>query len=237
MPAETALLEARNLQLYRGRSPVLRSISLRLAAGERLGLLGLNGAGKSTLLHVLAGIGGVNAGHVRLQGIDLYRDGGAHTRLGLVPDLPALPMDMTTEQWLRFCARMQGVEAQAVPARVANLLARFELGHMRHCLPGQLSRGQQQRLSLARALLHRPDVLLLDEPGNGLDPVQAARIRQHLATLENTGMIIASHLGEDLALCDRILLLHQGRIQREIPADRLGDGGLLQALREMPCPS
>ncbi len=234
MAADTALLEARNLQLRRGRTPVLRSVSLRLAAGERLGLLGLNGAGKSTLLHVLAGIRRPDAGEVRLQGANLYREAHAHTRLALVPDLPALPMDMTTNQWLCFCARMQGVATARIQAVVDALLTRFELQALRQCLPRQLSRGQQQRLSLARALLHQPSVLLLDEPGNGLDPVQAAQIRQDLATLENTGMIIASHLLEDLALCDRVLLLRQGRIEREIPADSLGEK---QPLREVLCPS
>ncbi len=236
MPTAKVLLEARALHVQRGRQAILHDIHLSLQPGERLGLLGLNGAGKSTLLHTLAGIHPPTRGMVRLQGQDIYRHASARTRIALLPDEPALPLDMTLRDWLLFCARMLGLRGDAARQAVETQLARFDLAGLRHCLPRQLSRGQQQRLSLARALLQPPAVLLLDEPTNGLDPLQAEAIRHDLQTRTgDTGMILASHLREDLALCQRVLLLADGRIQCELPTEALENTPLREHLEASPC--
>ncbi len=234
MSADTLLL-ADNLCYRRRRHTLLHGVSLYLRPGERLGLLGLNGAGKSTLLHILAGILRPRAGEVRLQGMPIQQ-ATARARIGLVTDQPALPTDMTVLAWLRFCARMQGLKhAQARQAAEEQLHA-FALAPQAHCLPQQLSRGQQQRLSLARALLHRPALLLLDEPGNGLDPLQAATLRRLLRdNLGQAGLILASHLPEDLALCHRVLLLADGRIRAELSAEQLQQRPLRHWLEAGSC--
>lgn len=236
MPAAKVLLEARALRVQLGRQTILNDINLKLRPGERLGLLGLNGAGKSTLLHTLAGIHPPQQGRVLLESQDLYRHGSARERIALVPDEPALPWDMNLQDWLLFCARMLGLRGPAARQAVETQLGRFDLIDLRRCLPRQLSRGQQQRLSLARALLHQPAVLLLDEPGNGLDPLQAHEVRHFLRTQAGeTGMIVASHLREDLALCQRVLLLADGQIRHELTAEALNNTPLCEHLENIAC--
>ena len=235
--AESApLLQAQRLGLQRGGRVLLHGVDLHLRRGERLGLLGLNGAGKSTLLHALAGQQRPYQGTVRLLGADLYGRHPPLSRLSLVTECPPAVGDMTCRQWLLFCARMQGLSRAEAQQSVQVQVERYALQDRVNCLPAQLSRGQQQRLSLARAALHEPELWLLDEPCNGLDPLQARRIRAYLRALdEQAGLIIASHLAEDLALCHRILLLRDGRIRARWDADTFRQQPAHHWLEAEPC--
>jgi ABC-2 type transport system ATP-binding protein len=200
-------------KLY-GDFTAVDGLTFRVPAGEVLGLVGPNGAGKTTTLRCLAGIIAPTRGTVRVAGFDLAREPLAAKRaLAFVPDEPQLFDYLTVVEHLRFTARLYGV-ADA-ERRVDPLLAELELGDKRDALPGELSRGMRQKLAIACALLHRPRVLLLDEPLTGLDPVGIRRMKRTIAARAHDGaaVILSSHLLHLVEeLCTRLLIIQRGRL-------------------------
>ena len=194
---------------------VLCELALELRRGEVLGLLGVNGAGKSTTLRVIAGVLAPDSGSVRLDGTDLY-DAPERARrgIGYLPERAPLHAELSVSEYLGFCARLRGLDRAAARTAVAREIARCDLGEVRHRLVGQLSKGFQQRVGLAQALLHAPSLVVLDEPASGLDPVQAVRMRELVRGLrEQQGVILSTHqLAEAQAACDRVAILHGGRL-------------------------
>ncbi len=219
------LLQARDLRL----PPRLDGLSLRLRRGETVGLLGVNGAGKSSLLAALAGVLPGVRGQVRVADAPMGR--AARRRIGWLPQRPPLYPELTVEENLRFFAGLRG---DADRRRQDALLERFELTALRRRLAGRLSGGERMRLGLACVLAHRPDILLLDEPTAGLDPLQAERLRAHIGEIAGErAVLIASHLLPDIErLCDRALLLHRGRIVAEQALD--GDDRVLARFARPP---
>ncbi len=206
-----AALEATNLRFHYHRQPALDGISLRLNAGETLGLLGPNGAGKSTLLHVLSGLLRPAAGNVELDGKDLHRHPELRRRIGYLPARPPLYDDLTPREQLGFAARLHHLtDAESL---IENTIERCEIGAVARRRNGQLSKGYRQRVGLALALLHQPKILLLDEPGDGLDPLQMRHFHQLLRSFAaETAIILSSHnLAEVKALCDQLLIIDRGR--------------------------
>jgi ABC-2 type transport system ATP-binding protein len=230
MTATPALLELDRISRRLGGRPVLHAVSFRLARGDVLGLLGVNGAGKSTTLAIIAGVLEPDAGSIRLDGQDAVDAARARRdRIGWVPETVPLWPELTVTEALDACGRLRGLARPARRAACERELARLELEGVARRLCGQLSLGQQRRVGLAQALLHEPDLLVLDEPGNGLDPLQTAQLRNLLGKLAPTrGIILSSHdLAEVEAMCNRVVILHAGRVRHDAALD--GQPGQLDA--------
>jgi heme ABC exporter ATP-binding subunit CcmA len=207
------LLEARGLQRSFGRVRVLRGVDLSLGPGETLAVIGPNGAGKTTLLRLLAGFMRPSAGEIRLLGQRLGRDSNDLRRvIGLLSDQSLLYDDLTLLENLTFTARLYRLERP--PARAVAALESAGLSDRAHDLPRRLSRGLLQRAAIARALIHSPRVLLLDEPFTGLDASAADRLRADLTERVAQGLglvVVTHHLAEVWSLASRVAVLVAGR--------------------------
>jgi ABC-2 type transport system ATP-binding protein len=230
MAEKGALLELDRVSRRLGGRPVLDEVSFTLQRGEVLGLLGVNGAGKSTTLAIIAGVLAPDAGKVRIDGRDVTDDlRTSRGRIGWVPESVPLWPELTVVEALDASGRLRGMTRNARRAAIERELARFELTDMAKRLCGLLSLGQKRRVGLAQALLHEPDLLVLDEPGNGLDPVQAAQLRAQIGSLSpNRGIVLSSHdLAEIEAMCNRVVVLHEGSVRHD--AQLAGEQGRLDA--------
>lgn len=212
-PGGVALIEVERFSKLYGDFVAVQELSFRVGAGTILGLVGPNGAGKTTTLRSLAGIIRPSGGTIRMAGHDLAANPVAAKRaLAWVPDEPALFEYLTVEEHLRFVARLYGV-ADA-EERAGPLLDELELGGKRGSLPGELSRGMRQKLAIACGLLHRPRVLLLDEPLTGLDPAGIRRMKRTILqrASEGAAVVLSSHLLHLVEeLCSHILVMQRGR--------------------------
>ncbi len=234
------LLEA--TQLHRRLSPdaQIESISLSLQRGDVLGLLGLNGAGKSTTLKMLSGTLVPDSGEVKISGYSMRDEPlAARQRIGYLPDTPPLYTEMRVRAYLQLCAKLRRVNKAQIPEKVETVLSQCDLHSVERQRIGQLSKGFRQRVGLAQALVHEPDVLLLDEPSNGLDPNQMQGMRRIIKEAgSKRAVIFSTHLlNEAQAVCNRIAVVHQGRLIHE--ADVTGDNQQLEELftnliREQP---
>ena len=205
-------------------------LSFRVPAGEVVGLVGANGAGKTTTLLILAGALRPDAGQVTVAGHDLATQPlEAKRLLGFVPDEPELFDYLTVEEHLRFMARLYGVVD--IDRRLPALLAELELTDRRRSLPGELSRGMRQKLALGCAFFHDPQVLLLDEPLTGLDPVGIRRMKDAIRSkaAAGTAVLLSSHqLDVVRELCTRVIVLGHGKVLAQgSPAEIAGRGGAL----------
>lgn len=201
----------------RGRHvAALRGVSFTCAPGEVLGLLGRNGAGKTTTLRILATILSPTSGTARVMGHDVVAD-GAHVRrsLGFLTGDTRLYDRLSPEEALRYFGRLQGLDGDALRRRIADLSDRFDLGPLLGRRIGTLSTGQKQRVSLARALLHDPRVVVLDEPTTGLDILGARETLDLVGSLRDEGrtVLFSTHiLSEVERLCDRVAVIEAGRL-------------------------
>ncbi|MGD9601660.1 MAG: ABC transporter ATP-binding protein [Gammaproteobacteria bacterium] len=209
------LLIAQHLARRYGARVAVEDVTLRLERGEVLGLLGLNGAGKSTTLRMLAGVLAPHRGTVTLHGCDLARAPLAAKRhLGYLPEIPPLFPDATVDEYLAFCARLHAVPAARVAASVARARARCHLQDVGTRVIRNLSKGFQQRVGIAQAIVHEPAVLILDEPTVGLDPAQIREVRELVRALRDEhAVLLSTHLlNEAESTCSRVAILHEGRI-------------------------
>lgn len=207
-------VEVKGLSKYFGPRPALRGIDLRIAKGEFLAIFGPNGAGKTTLIRILATLLRPTAGTARVAGKDLRRDGEAiRSLLGFVSHQPLLYENLTAAENLRFFGRLYSVAE--LEARIPERLEEVGLSHRQHDLVRTYSQGMQQRLAIARALLHDPALLLLDEPYSGLDPQAVERLQQVLASLarQNKTVLLATHnLEQGWEISHRLAILAKGRV-------------------------
>ncbi|MEY4767884.1 MAG: hypothetical protein RL637_523 [Pseudomonadota bacterium] len=210
-----ALLEAQHLYRYYGRYCAVEDLSLELHAGEVLGLLGVNGAGKSTTLQMFSGTLAPNKGKVILNNKDLfYQPLLAKQFLGYLPQQPPLYYDLTVIEFLSYCAQLHQIHSSKLNEYVDIALQRCGLTEVRKRLIKELSKGYQQRLGIAQAIVHQPPVIIFDEPTVGLDPIQVSDIRQLIQSLSaDHGIILSSHiLSEIQACCTRVLIIDQGKL-------------------------
>jgi heme exporter protein A len=218
-----------------GPHPVLRGVSLHVGRGEFLTLVGPNGAGKTTLLRILATLGRPTGGEVRVGGWSLPQAADrVRPHLGLISHQPLLYAELTAEENLRFFARMYGLVNPA--ERIDEVLESVDLSDRRHDPVGEFSRGMQQRLAIARAILHRPEVLLLDEPYTGLDQSAAAMLDEVLHAVATAGrtVVMTTHdLARGLATCDRIAILARGQIAFQAGRDEVGQDGFRQVYEQV----
>lgn len=228
MADQAALLQLDRVSRRLGGRPVLREVSFRLQRGEVLGLLGVNGAGKSTTLAIIAGVLAPDGGTVQVDGCAVDGGRSARNRIGWVPESVPLWPELSVREALDASGRLRGMARAARRAAIERELARFELTGLARRLCGLLSLGQKRRVGLAQALLHGPDLLVLDEPGNGLDPLQAQQLREAIASLSpGRGIILSSHdLAEVEAMCGRVVVLHEGSVRHDA---RLAGAGRLEA--------
>ncbi len=208
------MIEIHNLTKSFGPRAALKGVDLSMETGDFVALMGPNGAGKTTLLRVIATLTRPTSGTVRIAGLDPTREGEAvRRRIGFLSHRTLLYNDLTAEQNLRFYARMY--ELDTAEERIDELIERVDLTLRRRDLVRTFSRGMKQRLAVARAVLHRPDVLLLDEPYTGLDPGAADVLTDLLLNLAGEGcaILLTTHNFErGLTMAQRVLMLRLGRI-------------------------
>ncbi|TLM74807.1 MAG: ABC transporter ATP-binding protein, partial [Actinobacteria bacterium] len=228
----SAAIEVRELTRAFGLRRALDAVSFELPPGAFLSIFGPNGAGKTTLLRVLSTLQTASSGEASVLGLDVREDAVAlRGRIGLISHNPLLYPDLSAEENLVFFADMYGVDG--APARVREILADVELDHRRHDLVRSFSRGMLQRLSIARALLHRPEVLFLDEPYSGLDPHAMdvfdsliARIRER-----HTFVMVSHDLAKGLELCSHALILAAGKVVLFEPREGIDEAEFAELYR------
>jgi len=209
------LLSVQGLEHRYGTYQALAGIDLRLERGEVLGLLGPNGAGKTTCLQILSGNLAPTSGDVEVLGLDLIRSPRrAKRHVGYLPERPPLYSDMRVDEYLRYCARLRGVPPRQRAEAVEHAKARCGLADTGSRPILKLSKGYRQRMGVAQAIVHAPDLVILDEPTEGLDPVQIREVRELIRTLAaDCGLILSSHiLSEVQAVCSKVLILREGRV-------------------------
>ena len=211
----SSLISVNNLTRRYGDFCAVNNISFELAAGDILGFLGPNGAGKSSTMQMLSGNLAPTLGEIRINGIDLLDNPKvAKASLGYLPETPPLYKEMTVTEFLLYCGRLHKLEKHTLANACDSAIERCGLTDVRQRLIGNLSKGYQQRVGIAQAILHSPAVIILDEPTVGLDPIQIIEIRNLIKTLgETQGIILCTHiLPEVQAVCNRVQIINQGEI-------------------------
>ena len=213
-----------------GALKALDAVSLTVAAGEFVALLGPNGAGKSTLFQILSGLFVPDDGTVRIDGRDIRHDAvPALAGLGIVFQQPTLDLDLTVRGNLRFHARLHGLSRRTTTDRIALELERLGLAEQINATARTLSGGNRRRIELARALLHRPTILLMDEPTVGLDPASRRDLGIHVRRLcaeQGLGVLWATHLVDEAEAADRVIVLDRGHVLQDgEPAELVGRTG------------
>ena len=209
------MIEVQHLTKRYGRITAVNDISFRVERGEILGFLGPNGAGKTTTMRILTGYMPASEGKAIVAGFDVFdQPVEAKRRTGYLPETPPLYPDMSIAEYLDFVARIKGVPGNERRQRVKDVMARVRIDDMAHRLTGKLSKGYKQRVGLAQALIHNPDVLILDEPTAGLDPKQIIETRQLIKQLAGDHTIILSThiLPEVSQTCQRVVIINQGKV-------------------------
>lgn len=220
-------IDAERLVRRFGSFEALAGVDLRIEPGEIFGLLGANGAGKTTFIRCITGWLVPTSGRVRVDGISpTDHPDAVHERLGFVPETSRLYPDLRVRGFLRFIGGARGLAGEALDAAVDRVLAEFQLGDVSRRLVGNLSKGFQQRVSLAQAFLLDPPLLIVDEPTGGLDPLQQADVRRLLQAAAGTRtLLICTHdLAEARELCHRVAVLAAGRIVAIGPAEEVLGG-------------
>jgi ABC-2 type transport system ATP-binding protein len=209
------MIEIRDLRKFYGEKRVVGPLSVAIEPGEIVGLLGLNGAGKTTTLRILACDLLPSSGTVRVDGIDVVdAPNEVRKRIGYLPDTPPLYDEMTVSAYLRFAARLRGLDAKEATRRVKEVEEATSLSDVSSDPISSLSHGFRQRVGIAQAIVHRPRLLVLDEPISGLDPVQIVEMRELLKSLRGAHTILlSSHILSEISeTCDRILVMRDGEI-------------------------
>jgi ABC-2 type transport system ATP-binding protein len=198
-----------------GAHRALDDLSLSIEPGETFGLLGANGAGKTTFIRLTTGYLLPTAGSVLVDGVSPgHNPRAVHEKLGFAAEKPKLYPDLRVVQFLRFAGGLRGLSGATLDDAVARTLARFTIEDHAARLIGNLSKGYQQRLSLAQAFLVEPPLLIVDEPTSGLDPLQRAEVHELIAELrgQRTVLLCTHDLAEAQQLCQRVAVLHLGRL-------------------------
>ncbi len=217
-------IQIENLTKRYGAQTAVDNISFEVRTGEVLGFLGPNGAGKSTSMKMITGYLGIGEGDIIIGGRSI-KDAGDELKkfIGYLPENNPLYLDMPVIDYLEFCAALQGVVKENISSRVREMVRVCGLNNEKHKKIGELSKGYRQRVGLAQAMVHDPQILILDEPTTGLDPNQIVEIRKLIRELgKEKTVILSTHiLPEVEATCDRILIINRGTIVADGTADTL----------------
>ena len=210
----SALIQAKKLHRFYGDTHAVNDVSIELNQGEILGLLGPNGAGKSSCLQILCGVLAPSAGEIIINGADLLdKPNQAKRSIGYLPDKPPLYPELTIDEYLDYAARLRRVKKSQLKTLRNQAIQRCGLEGYNKRLIGNLSKGYQQRVGIAQAIIHQPEIIILDEPTVGLDPIQMVEIRKLILELgQQHGIILSTHiLPEVQAVCNRVQMIHQGK--------------------------
>jgi len=209
------LIEVEDLTKAYGPVTAVDHVSFTVNPGEILGFLGPNGAGKTTTMRILTGYMPATSGTARISGFDVFEDSlEVRRHIGYLPEAPPIYPDMTVDAFLDFVLRIKGAPAERRPALLSAAVEKTGLGEKRNELIKRLSRGYKQRVGLAQALVHDPDVIILDEPTVGLDPKQIIDVRHLIKGLAGDHTIILStHILPEVSMtCDRVVIINKGKI-------------------------
>jgi ABC-2 type transport system ATP-binding protein len=218
------MIEVEGLTKRYGRATAVDGVSFRVEKGEILGFLGPNGAGKTTTMRILTCYLPPTEGTARVAGYDVFAQPmEVKKRVGYLPETPPLYPDMEVAEYLDFCARIKGVPAKERRQRVADAIEKCRVGDVRRKLIAKLSKGYRQRVGLAQAILHNPEVLILDEPTAGLDPKQIIETRELIRALGGSHTVILStHILPEVSMtCGRVVIINKGRVVAEDTPDNL----------------
>ncbi|MFP8781243.1 ABC transporter ATP-binding protein [Hydrogenophaga sp. RWCD_12] len=217
----------------------LHGVSVDLPKGTVTALVGPNGAGKSTLMRCMAGLDTPLSGSITVGGVDVQEHPReVHTKLGYLSDFFGLYQELTVQQCLIYAAASQGIADKHIPTRVQEVAGFLNLNDKLQSLSSNLSRGQRQRVAIGQAIVHMPQVLLLDEPASGLDPEARADLSVLFRSLQATGMtlVVSSHILSELdEYCTHILSLRDGRVSRfaSLAATAIGAEGVVKTLMQI----
>jgi sodium transport system ATP-binding protein len=219
------VIEAKGLQKRFGGVQALADVSFRAADGVITGLLGPNGAGKTTSLRVISTLVRPDGGTATVDGIDVTADPlGVRRRLGVLPDTHGLYPRLTAREHVRYFGELHGMAGAVLERRIDALVARLDMGDIADRRAGGFSQGERMKVALARALVHEPGNLVLDEPTNGLDVMTTRSVRALIRSLREEGrcVLFSSHVMQEVAaLCDRIVVVAHGRVVAEGTPDEL----------------
>lgn len=212
------MINVKNLTKYYGKRLAVDDISFNIEKGQIVGLLGPNAAGKTTTMRILTGYLAPSRGEVRIAGYNMLTDSlKVRRHIGYLPEQVPLYTDMTVRAYLDFFAKLRGVSKDNIKKRTDNVIERCQLEEYANVLIGKLSKGFRQRVGVAQAIVHEPDVLILDEPTVGIDPIQVATTRKLIKELgkEHTVILSTHILSEVSAICERVIIINEGKIVAE----------------------
>ena len=209
------LIRAEKLSRFYGDNCAVDDINFELKRGDVLGFLGPNGAGKTTTMRMLSGNLAPSSGRISINGIDIVeKPKQAKAELGYLPEQPPLYKELTVNEYLHYCGQINRIKRNELKKAIDNVQDRCGLIEMENRLIGNLSKGYQQRVGIAQAIIHSPSIVILDEPTVGLDPIQIREIRNLIKELgEEHGVILSTHiLPEVQATCNRVQIINKGKL-------------------------
>ncbi len=218
------MIKVENLTKHYGGFPAIKQLTFEVEKGEIVGFLGPNGAGKSTTMKILTSYLPASSGRATIAGYDVFEQSvEARKHLGYLPENTPLYMDMRVNEYLRYRANLKGVPGRKMKQSVGDVLELCSLRDVERKLIGSLSKGYRQRVGLADALVHDPDLLILDEPTIGLDPNQIRHVRELIKNLggKRTVLISTHILPEVEIMCSRVIVIHKGKIRASDTAENL----------------
>jgi ABC-2 type transport system ATP-binding protein len=224
------MIDVTNLSRRYGNFTAVDQVSFQIGCGEIVGLLGHNGAGKSTIMKMLTGFLEPSGGEIRIAGETLLADRcGAQARIGYLPENCPVYPEMSVIDFLDYTAALRGLDAAERTSAIRRALTQTDLQDKATSIIATLSRGYRQRVGVAQALLHNPEILILDEPTNGLDPSQIEHMRELILELgRKATVIVSTHILQEVeAICDRVLILRNGRLSLDARMTELTQGKAL----------
>jgi len=227
-------IKIQNLTKVYGQQKALNNIGFEISKGEIVGFLGPNGAGKSTTMKILSGYLKPTGGTATLNGVDVDTESKEIKKhIGYLPEHNPLYLDMYVEEFLNFVGSLYGFSKSQLKERTEEIIKKVGLGPEKHKKIAQLSKGYRQRVGLAQALIHNPDVLILDEPTTGLDPNQLVEIRELIKQVgKDKTVILSTHIMQEVeAICDRVIIINHGEIVADAALSEIKkEGNSLEAI-------
>ena len=221
---EDFIIEADNLTHYYGPQPAIENVDFKVKRGEILGFLGPNGAGKTTTMRILTGYMPPTRGNVEIDGMDIVKDSlECLKKIGYLPETVPLHTDMTVKNYLTFMGSLRGMSRRSINDQINNVIEICRLQDYYKTIVGKLSKGYRQRVGIAQAILHEPEILVMDEPTIGIDPIQVVETRRLIQDIgKQQTVVLSSHILPEVSMvCGRVLIINQGQIVAEDTPDNL----------------
>jgi len=218
------VIEVEHLTRYYGQKAAIQDVTFRVEKGEILGFLGPNAAGKTTTMRILTCYMPATSGTARVAGFDVFQDSiEVRKRIGYLPENPPLYPEMTVESFLDFVSKIKGIDPRDRKRKIERVMDICDIADVKDAVIGKLSRGYKQRVGLAQALVHDPEVLILDEPTIGLDPKQIIEVRKLIKEMGGRHTIILStHILPEVSMtCNRVVIINEGRVVAEDTPENL----------------